>query len=618
MARQQVAEGAAPPSLNQQTQLSYPSGVGQWLQNYRHGFPYPPLRPSSSLRSIDTLWVGLTPGDTVVITGTWQNTGPIILENDGVLIFNNANATIGGDMYVLDSAQVFATNSTLYFPQQYFYQRAIITVQNAQIKMTDCTLNFGNMAHNFSIQNNSSITLQNVYFTDYTTTGMGGAATFTVDSCNLLGEIVIIDSIHLNINHTDTVLLWHHVPRGDSLTWIFPKGVNLQHYGIAPDSAGVGGLKYNVQLNNGKLTQWALMPENGSTISVSNSAIQSVGALFGGTDSSTVSGLVDNSYYAASAGLFTDRNFQLNNTSVNCWSLYPMDTARVSIKSCITGEIGSSEMANTTCTSIFNDGSGGYFWSATQAMQIATLSAFTCYVRSEGAGITLVGYSSITDGLASAIDSSILFLIQTPIFAEPVAYGGADVWVLLIDPVNGYAGDTVPLTGCATILRGPNSNLMSFSSYYMQYQAVGSSTWTTIPGTFTSPVYQNTLVPWPTAGLSPGMYNVLLVLKDDRGDSTSTSAVVTLLAPEPAALQNIASDAIHIYPNPVAGQLMISNLTPGTTYRAGVYNMAGQLAATYLVDKSNNTLPVSDLSAGTYFIKLMSEHESLVRRFVKM
>jgi hypothetical protein len=447
---------------------------------------------------------------------------------------------------------------------------------------------------------------------------MQGGATFIVDTSTDMGEIVIIDSVHLNLNHVDTVLLWHQVPRGAGLTWTFPNGVNLQHYGIGPDSAGVNGLKYNVEVNNCKLAHWAVMPEDHSNVNISNTSLWSVGVLFSGTDSANVSGIADNSFYASSSGLFDDRTFQLTNTSVYCWGLYNGDNAVVNITDCIAGEIGSHNKSSTTCTRVFCDGTGGYFWATDTATQTAIQSTFTCDVRSEGNGLVVAGFGSIwIGGQASAIDNSLLFLLQTPVLAEPIAYDGSDIWAALIEPESGYAGDTVFISGSADILRGPTSALMSFSSYYLEYQLQGDTGFTLIPGVFTSPVYQNTLAPWPTAGLAPGDYNVQLVLKDNYNDSTAVSTSITLAA-QPLAISNVSDDLIKIIPNPATDRLVISNLTATGNYHAEVYNINGQLVATYKISGTDNIVPVGDLSSGSYFIKLTGEQTTLVRRFIKI
>jgi hypothetical protein len=613
------------PAVNvpEGTANTNPSGIAYLLQQQHHLLaPSVKERSTSTLKSLDTLWVGLTPNDTVTITGNYQVNGPVIVENDGVLIFENAYATILGDVLV-PGGQIIATNSTLYIPQTYFYERAIIVDGNGQVYMRHCTLNFGGITHSMGMGHNATMTFQNVYFTDFSTIGLNGAARLIADSVNVLGEVVNGDSTYLSVNHTDTVILWHHVPAGDSLTWSFPSGINVAHYGFGPDSAGVVGLKFNIDVNNTKLVEWALMPDNGSFISISNSTVQSVGAIFRGRDSGTVQGLVNKSYYSSASSFFTDRTFQLTNSTVECWSLYPTDTTKIRITGCITGEIGSNIWASTSCVNTFNDGTGGYFWSAGNSVQTASECAFTCAVRSEGTSYLFAAFCSISASPGEAIDSSILFLIQTPLIYQPVAYDGSDVWVATLQPVNNaYAGQNVPIIGSAYILRGPISHLMSFASYYVAWQVTGDTTWTMMDTLSTTPVNQSALTNWNTTGLAPGNYNLIMVIKDNFGDSVVVNSSATLLPGVLNGISDIQNGDLKVFPNPATNQLTISsNQLP--VKQVCLINMMGQTVFTYNCGVANENTPlnidISNVPAGVYIYQITTENEGVVEgKMVKM
>src|ERR1019366_6611165 len=111
-----------------------------------------------------------------------------------------------------------------------------------------------------------------------------GHSSFIVDTANLLGEIVATDTILLSLKNVDTVIVWHHVQRGAGLTWTFPNGYQLQHYAIGPDSTGVNGLGYSIELDNIAQVHWAVMPENLTDINISNSTIRSVAVICKGTE----------------------------------------------------------------------------------------------------------------------------------------------------------------------------------------------------------------------------------------------------------------------------------------------------------------------------------------------
>src|SRR6185312_12987572 len=47
-------------------------------------------------QSHDSIFVGVVPHDTLRITGNWHHNGPILVLNDGVLIFKNASVIDSG------------------------------------------------------------------------------------------------------------------------------------------------------------------------------------------------------------------------------------------------------------------------------------------------------------------------------------------------------------------------------------------------------------------------------------------------------------------------------------------------------------------------------------------
>ena len=564
-------------------------------------------------------YVGTTPHDTLVVTGNWQNNGPVAVINDGVLIFNNAHATISGSLIVVGHGQVLATNSYFYFPQQYFYQWGLEGDGNGLLQMRHCTLDFNQFATPWGMSDSATFNFQNVYFTSSASTiGLNGHANFIVDTANLLGEIVATDTILLSLKNVDTVIVWHHIQRGAGLTWSFPNGYNLQHYAIGPDSTGVNGLPYTIELDNIKQVHWALMPENLTNVNISNSTIRSVAVIYKGLETGTAQGLVDNSTYVTSPTFFSDRTFQLSNCTVQTWGVYPTDTTYVDITSCILGEIGTSGHSHTSCSSMFADGTGGYFWANGFGFQSASGCGFTCPVRAEQGGTVLVGFSSISAATGYAIDSGLLIMVQTPTISPPIAYDGSDIWVGMLPPQTLDSGYIQPLTGSAYILRGPTSNLMSFASYYVAYQLSGTNTWTITDSVHTSPVTEGTLVNWNTTGIATGHYNMQMIIKDNFGDSVTVASGLSIVigTPGPSSITNITPTDFNIYPNPTTGQLFIQT---GSTTITGVniYNSNGQLIyqSTQL---QNQTINVSNLASGVYVIEILSNDGGARRRWVKM
>ena len=76
---------------------------------------------------------------------------------------------------------------------------------------------------------------------------------------------------------------------------------------------------------------------------------------------------------------------------------------------------------------------------------------------------------------------------------------------------------------------------------------------------------------------------------------------------------SVALDTIKLYPNPVKGnELYISDLETGS-YR--IFNSLGQEIANGTF--SNGTIPIPDITTGTYLIELISYNQSTIKRFIK-
>lgn len=601
---------------NNGTSGSLHSGIYHLLQGQSVGSRALQL---DTLRSGGILYVGNTPHDTLVVTGAWQYNGYVAVVNDGVLIFSNAQATISGSLIVVGNGQVLASNSSFLFPQQYFYEWGLEGDGHGLLQMRHCTLDFNGLATPWSFADSCTIILQNVHFTSSASTiGLNAHCSFIVDTANLLGEIVATDTILLSLKNVDTVIVWHKIQRGAGLTWTFPNGYLLPHYAIGPDSTGVSGLQYTIELDNIKQVHWALMPENLTNVNVSNSTIRSVAVIYRGTATGIAQGLVDNSSYVTSPTFFTDRTFQLTNCSVKTWAVYPTDTTYVDITSCILGEIGTGGHGHTSCSSMFCDGTGGYFWTNGFGFQSASGCSFSCAVRAEQGSTMVVGFGSIAASTGLAIDSGLLFLIQTPTISPPVAYDGSDIWVGMLTPGSVDSGYVQALTGSAYILRGPTSHLMSFASYYIQYQLQGDTTWTMIDSVHTTPVTQSqgTVANWNTTGVATGHYNMRMIIKDNYGDSVTVPSGLDVVigTPVTTGIANIGNNDLKVFPNPAHDQLTItSDQMPINNVR--LINMLGQEEMGYnctgIGTKTSLTIDISNVPAGIYIYRITSENDEV-------
>src|ERR1035437_4084922 len=478
------------------------------------------VSPDSITIGGDTLIVGYTANDTLRITGNWTHVGPIIVLNNGVLIFKHANATILGDIYIVGHAKAFSDSSTLYFPQQYWYQRSILVVQDGYLNFSNTTFNYGGFPHGFSAMDSAKVVLTNITNNDYTTTGMNGHASITINKNNLTGEFIIMDYVNLHLKNATNALLWHQFPDTAVVNYSFPNGTLVNSYHFNKTTPGIKGIEYNVQVDTSHTVNWAMMPVNGSNIHISNSAIRSIGLWFMGTDSCTVSGLVDNSNYPTFTAPLSDRNLQFTNTSVQTWSLYPMQKSVVNLSGSIVGEIGTEGSSKLTGTNYSLDGSGGYCWTSDTSFMVNVSATVASNVRSEKNSIQLFAYSTESGGAPTAIGKSVLMVIQSTIPQDPIAYEGSCVWLANIaQPTTSYVDSMISVTGSAWINKTAISTWMGFGKYRMYYKKSADTIWTHINNFVTTSVSNNLLATWNTHGLAAGAYNLRLVVYDNWGDS---------------------------------------------------------------------------------------------------
>lgn len=595
-----------------------PGSPAHFFQQFPYDKPVSLNISNVHSRNIDTVVVGAVPHDTLTISGTYFNDGPIFVVNDGVLIFENSQATINGDLAVTNSAKVFATNSSLYFPQQYFYQRNLIAVNDAKVQFTNTSLNYSGLSHNLAIIDSASVQYQNVNVIGFTTTGLYGQPSFVIDTCNLVGEIILTDEATVNISKGDTVLLWHQFPEGSVIHRSFPDGADVAQYDFNSTSTGVSGISYSVSVTNCTNVMWGLMPVNGSYVTIDSSNLRAIGAWFLHSDVANVSGLVDGSYYENSSNLFSDRNLQLNQTSVTTWSIYPMDTSTITMSNCILGEIGTEQHSTLSAQDIFVDGSGGYFWATDQSFLVAALSAFTCTVRSEGTGIIVVAYSGITNGTPEATSNSILILVQDGFTQSPQLYDGSEVWVMNLDnPASAVVNSSIEINGSAYIHRTAISLLPTFDHYQLFYQSVGSTTWIPVSAEENISVDDGLLATWNTYGISPGLYNLNLVMKDNFGDSVVATNTINLLPNFTGVQQNDSGSSIEFYPDPASDEVYISGLQNKFT-SCKIVNDRGETMREISLQKNENQIlmSVADLPSGLYTMIFSGNSRPVSKAFI--
>jgi len=610
--------------LNQNKECHDSSGVFGVIEKLKEIRKYKiPERPAGG----DTLLIGIPPLDSLTITGNFSHTGPVLVIGNGILRFKNAHATIVGDLYVWgDHALVTADSSYLYFPQEYFYQRSLVIAGNEKVIYRNTTLDHSGLSHNLVLTDSARIELDRVTNIGFTTCGMNKASEIDVDRINQAGEFVILDQSRLSFNHAKTILLWYQIPHSGIFHYSFPDGDTVQSYTLNSSTPGISGIHYSVRVDTSTDIMWALMPSTGSDVSISDSKIRSIGLWFLGHDTINVSGLVDNSSYTDYTADLNDRSLHIINSSVLTWSLYPMDTIRLNVTGCIVGEIGSEADCEVITTDAFIDGSGGYWWATDHTFMIGENCMAVNAIRSSQSAFFIFAYSTLSQGVASAMGNSIMMIVQSQLPDLPVLYDGSCIWYSWIGkPSSAFVDTLVPVYGSAWIDKTPSSLLMDFGWYRMYWQKSGDTLWHPISGKSYSEKRDEILADWDTHGFEPGLYYVKLVLTDNTPDSNQTEAVKGIsLLPRIFGVEEIRSAGFNsrIFPDPVTENSVIEFFLPGDDrIEISVADLHGKIIfrADNRFSKGENFFDIGslNLSQGGYSCILKSRDRCEVRKFVK-
>jgi len=597
---------------------SLQSGIKQYLEKFSNPNFLNPLTGKSP-ESDSILIIGATPGDSLIITGKWLCEVDILVFGDGILRFKNADVTLLGDLYVWgETAEITADSSTLYIPQQYFYQRSIVAAGAGKVKFTHVTLDFSGLSHNMVAADSSTYDFTDVKKIGFTTNGLSGKAKYFINGTNLAGEFVIGDRCELDFKNANTVLLWHQVPETGVFHFNFPPAGNVPEYNFNDGLPGISNIDYQIKLENCTDVMWALMPANGSDVDISDSEIRAIGLWFLAPDAVNVNGLVNNTDYQDYTASLSDRNLRLRNSSVQTWSLYSMKESDISVTGCILGEIGSMGTSKVSTTSVFVDGSGGFMWANDTTFFMAFQTPLTTYVRSEKNGILIYAYSPLTMGTALAIGNSTLMAIQSSLPEEPVALHKASVWnVHIASPSSGNTNSLIPVMGWALIDRAPDCIHPDMDWYQLFYSTPENDTMVAITPKITIEKRNDTLAVWNTAGLKPGQYLLHLRVSNAAEMPVAVDAVKTIsLNPGVFGIGEREIADLKIFPNPVTD--VLSYDLPGSKLLVTISNSNGLIVWQGYPEKGSSKIDVKHLPAGLYILTIIDNGRMCKARFIKL
>lgn len=558
----------------------------------------------------DTLFIG----DTLQISGEWMRNGPVVLFGNGFLHLVNCEATILGDIYLMNESHFIAESSDLYIPQAYFYQRAVVVTGNSLVRYENTTVDHSNLSHNIVLVDSARLELVDVINKGFTTNGVYHQASVYVDGINQAGEYVIVDEASLEFHDARTVLLWHQFPETAVVDFSFPDGDTLSEYQFNSTLPGVTGVGYSILVDQCMDVMWGMMPVTGSDVIISGSEIRAIGLWFLGTDTVDVQGLVNNSSYDDFLAPLDDRSLRLKNCDLMTWSIYPMDESVVNLSGCIVGEVGTGKRSTLMGSQFFCDGSGGYVWTSDTSFMLIGYSYSNGYVRSQANSILFYAYSSLGGGYLSALQNSVIIAVQCTLPEEPRALDNGVAWYAMIDgPSEAFTGQIIDITGSVWIDKTETSLLMNFHSYHLYYQESESETWTEIPVDSLNEKRRETLGVWNTAGLDPGQYLIKIVLTDDLGNSVEGLKAISLLPS--FGINDLNNDPLKIFPNPTDKFIKINSPHPGKSIKSiSISDINGKIRLEHDcsdVILVNATISTTGLPAGYYFLTVFFNDGSI-------
>ena len=528
------------------------------------------LKGGPSVLSGDTLVVGDSPAETLRVSGTWSHSGPIFVVNDGVLILDGANATIDGNIFVLNRGKVIVDSSFLYFPQRFNYQYGYIIADEGEMIITNSETFFNGFTFGVAVVDSARFVERYVRNRDFTTFGGYGEAPYIeVERTDNVGEIVVGRKGRYVVRHSDTLLLWHRFPPGSVADITFPSySDTVLHYTFDSTLSSVSGIEYSVLIDTTTGIMWGMMVEDSSNVTVSNSYVRSVGIFFRGSDTLSISGITNGATYTSYTVPVPDRYLHFNNSYVNTFSLYPMDSTVIYARGCIVGEALPLMNSHLEITNSYVDGSGGYLGSTESAFNLAAFTSITTNLQSSGNSILVFAYSAQAGFLGQVVasESSIMVIAQSSTLEYPEVHDHAFAWVSNIKaPAYAPVGASITVRGDAYGEAGPLGSFLRFSSYSLYYQRAGDSVWVPIATDITTPVKDGVLAVWDTEGLLPGTYFLKLKTTVSTGDSISVLKAINLGTME-------ASERAR-----ASGSLKVSGTTVYYPGRYSIYSPSGRL-----------------------------------------
>jgi len=574
------------------------------------------------------LVVGLNnPDETVTITGSYYLSGDIKIYNNGVLNFNDANFQFDGNIIIFGNGRLNINNTDINIIQQYIYEHNALILENGSITFSGTRFKSNGQSWGLSLAGDASLSMQDSEISDgFITIGLFERSSADISNTKTPGEFLCFNKNSLKFRGCDFILQWLVLPDSSTVNVSLPSDSLVTNWVFSDNGSSVKGIPYSVEIDSSTNVLWGLISNTGSDAVFKDTELRTVGLMFTGSDSVSISNITNESHYINDVVNITDRNLQLIKCDVHTWSFYPSKGSKLTVTNSVFGEIMSQDSSEVVVDNCVCDGTGGYVSAHNQSFMIITNSLIRSQVISRNSGV-LVGFeSAFTGNHLDSDESSIMLLANVQTAVEPRAHASSIIFKSKIKPVTGECNTTVPIEGTAEIISGPDIEIQ-LKGYRVEYSDnFVNPLWRQTDGFHKHSVNNDTLALWNTTGLVPGDYFLRLTMVHSFGDSISANSWARLNAK--TDVKDVVSenpDCFNLsqnYPNPFNSSTAIPFALPERAHvRLLLYDLRGTLVSKLIDevrDKGNYTIKVdcSNLPTGLYFYSIVAGHFFSARKLM--
>lgn len=271
------------------------------------------------------------------------------------------------------------------------------------------------------------------------------------------------------------------------------------------------------------------MARSGSTATVRNSALRAVGTYFEKDHVIAISGLANNTHLGQADFQWGDVAYHFTDTAVTSWNFYCNGQTRLTLTSCLFGELIAGDAGEAWAVQSLCDGSGGYLGAFGDSRLVMFLSTNLSQTTAGDSAVVYVVHSALLSPVVDVRDDALLLLVNALCQGDPRPRDGAAVFDGRLEEVRAEVGQRVTLRGSARVLPGPGSPLR-LERYALQYGAGEDPLeWFPADDDHTAAVRDGILGIWDTAGLAPGRYTLRMWINSQFDEPFEVTIAARLL-----------------------------------------------------------------------------------------